>query len=469
MKIIILGAGKIGTSLAIALAQEGNEITLIDEQKSLLDQIRTRADLRLIQGNGAHPSILEQADSGNAEMLVALTDSDETNLMACKVANTLFEIPMRIARAQAREYLENEKLFEALDGTALICPEKIASDHVERLIRLPGVLHMKDFAENLVQLAIVRVPAGFEEDSSRGGGIPLRKLAEDLPGVGMHIAAIYRDSSPLDLEQPSVYLLPGDELFVLSATAHMHKIIEYLHHGHLLSNRKIMIAGGGSVGTRVVQSLAQNGGNYQVTVLEQDENRARMLPEILGSSFLVLHGDATDKNLLTDENIDAFDMFCAVTNHDEVNILASMLAKRLGARTTLALVNKPSYTSVVAPHIDIIVSSQQDTLSELLTHIRRGDVVAVHSMHLGRESVYSGSAEILEALAHATAGAVGKPIGTLNLPKSVNICVLVRNGEVLFPNRDSVIEPEDRVIVFLGNKREVRRVERMFQVSPTFL
>ena len=463
MKIIILGAGEIGTTLAIALAQEGNEITLIDQDQALLDEIRTRADLRLIRGNGAYPSVLEQANAADADMLVALTDNDETNLIACQVAMTLFDIPMRIARAQAREYLENEVLFKALPVSKLICPEKIASSHIERLIRHPGVLHLLDFVDGKAQLAMVRMPR-----ASSGGGIPLRKLRQDLPDVQMHIAALYRNSKPLDLSDSNLYLRPGDEIFVLASSAHMKKIIGYLRHEDLQSNRKIMIAGGGAIGTRVALSLAQNGQKRcQVTLLEQDEKRAKLLPSLLGSDFLVLHADATDKSLLVDENIDQFDMFCAVTNRDEVNILAAMQAKRLGVSTTLALINRPTYTTIVSPYVDIIVSPQQDTLGALLTYTRRGDILAVHSMHLGSESMYSGSAEALETKAHPSAIAVGQPISKLPLPKSVDISALVRGNKLLFPSEDSVIEPNDHVVLFVGDKQQIRDVERLFQVSPT--
>ena len=463
MKIIILGAGEIGTTLAIALAQEGNEITLIDQNRALLDEIRTRADLRLIQGNGAYPSVLEQANAADADMLVALTENDETNLIACQVARTMFEIPMRIARAQAREYLENEVLFKALPVTRLICPEKIASGHIERLIRHPGVLHLLDFVDGLVQLAVVRVP-----QNSSGGGAPIRNLRRNLPDVDMHVAALYRDSKALDMSDPNLYLRPGDEVFVLAAPEHMKQIIGYLRHKDLHANRKIMIAGGGSVGTMIALSLAKNGQQrHRVTLLERDEERAKLLPSLLGSDFLVLHADATDKNLLVDENIDQFDMFCAVTNRDEINILAAMQAKRLGAGTTLALINRPTYTTIVAPYVDIIVSPQQDTLGELLTHTRRGDILAVHSMHLGSESMYSGSAEALETKAHPSAIAVGQPIGKLPLPDSVDIGALVRDRALLFPDENSVIEPNDHVVLFVGDKRQIRDVERLFQVSPT--
>lgn len=452
MKIIILGAGRIGSSLAIGLAQENNEITLVDLNEPLLQSISNRVDLRTLRGHGAHPNILAQAGAEDADMLVALTASDEVNMIACQVAYSLFKTPLRIARVRAAEYVAQRGLFQAdtLPIDVLISPEQVASRSIERLIRQPGVLQVIEFADGLAQLAAVRVAAG-----APAAGRRLAELHQSLPQVQLHVAAVYRDGQAVRPE-PDLRLKVHDEVFVLAAGAQLGRVIGRLR-ADLRASRHVLLAGGGNIGGSVAAALE---GEFQVKLIERDARRARYLSEQLART-LVLHGDATDENLMLDENLRDMDVFCALTNSDETNILSAMQAKRMGASTVIALINRPSYVDLVERSIDIAVSPQQATMSELLTHIRRGDVLSVHSLR-------RGTAEALEAKAHSTANAVGRPLGALRLPDSVDIGALVRGPELIIPDDATVIQPDDRVILFVGDKRCIRDVERLFQVSATF-
>lgn len=452
MKIIILGAGRIGSSLAIGLAQENNEITLVDLEERNLRHVGSRVDLRTLCGNGAHPNILQQAGAEDAYMLVALTKSDEVNMIACQVAYSLFNTPQRIARVRAAEYLTQGNLFmtEALPIDVLISPEQIAARNVERLIRRPGALQVLEFADGLAQLAVVRISPG-----APAAGRNLLDLQHSLPDVQLHVAAIYRDQQVLKPE-PELRLKAHDEIVVLTRTDQLNTVVEKLR-AQPGRSRHILIAGGGNVGHGIAAQLESD---CHVKVIEHNEYRARYLSEQLARTT-VLQGDATDDKLLLDENIRDMDVFCAVTNNEEANILSAMQAKRMGVSTTIALINRPSYIDLIERSIDIAVSPQQATLSELLTHIRRGDVLAVHSLRRGR-------AEALEAKAHQTAAAIGQPIGQLNLPTSVDIAALVRNGEMILPNTLTTIQPDDHVILFISDKRYLKDVERLFQVSATF-
>ena len=453
MKIIILGAGRIGGSLAIGLAQENNEITLVDLSEQRLHSISNRVDLRTLRGHGAHPNILAQAGAENADMLVALTASDEVNMVACQVAYSMFKTPLRIARVRAAEYIRQQAaLFqaEALPVDVLISPEQVAARSVERLIRQPGVLQVIEFAEGLAQLAAVRVGAG-----APAAGRRLAELHQSLPKAQLHVAAVYRAGQAVRPD-PDLRLKVRDEVFVLAASAQLGRVIEQLR-ADLHAHRHVLLAGGGNVGGSVAAALE---GEFRIKLIERDARRARYLSEQLGNT-LVLHGDATDENLMLDENLRDMDVFCALTDSDEANILSAMQAKRMGAYTVIALINRPSYIALVERAIDIVVSPQQATMSELLTHIRRGDVLSVHSLR-------GGTAEALEAKAHSTANAVGRPLGALDLPDSVDIGALVRGQELIIPDDATVIEPDDRVILFVGDKRCIRDVERLFQVSATF-
>ena len=453
MKIIILGAGRIGSSLAIGLAQENNEITLVDLEEGNLSNIGNRVDLRTICGNGAHPNILQQAGAEDADMLVALTRSDEVNMIACQVAYSLFNTPQRIARVRASEYLTQGNLFmtEALPIDVLISPEQIAARNVERLIRRPGALQVLEFANGLAQLAVVRISPG-----APAAGRNLLDLHHSVPDVQLHVAAVYRDQQALMKPEPELRLKAHDEIFVLTRTDQLNDVVEKLR-AQPGQSRHVVIAGGGNVGHGVAARLESD---CRVKVIEHDEHRARYLSEQL-TRATVLQGDATDDKLLLDENILDMDVFCALTNNEEANILSAMQAKRMGVATTIALINRPSYVDLIERSIDIAVSPQQATLSELLTHIRRGDVLAVHSLRRGR-------AEALEAKAHHTAAAIGQPIGKLNLPTSIDIAALVRNGEMILPSTLTTIQPDDHVILFISDKRCLKDVERLFQVSATF-
>ena len=452
MKIIILGAGRIGSSLAIGLTQENNEVTLVDLNERLLHSISNRVDLRTLRGHGAHPNILAQAGAENADMLVALTASDEVNMVACQVAYSLFSIPQRIARVRAAEYVRHPELFQpdTLPVDVLISPEQIASRSIERLIRQPGVLQVIEFADGLAQLAAVRVAAG-----APAAGRRLAELHESLPKVQLHVAAVYRAGQAVRPD-PDLRLKVHDEVFVLAAGDQLGKVIGRLR-ADVHASRHVLLVGGGNIGGSVAAALEDE---FRVKLIERDERRARYMSEQLANT-LVLHGDAADENLMLDENLRDMDVFCALTDSDEANILSAMQAKRMGAYTVIALVNRPSYIELVERAIDIVVSPQQATMSELLTHIRRGDVLSVHSLR-------GGAAEALEARAHSTAHAVGRPLGALALPDSVDLGALVRGKELIIPDDATVIEPDDRVILFVGDKRCIRDVERLFQVSATF-
>ena len=452
MKIIILGAGRIGSSLAVGLAQENNEITLVDLEEQNLKNISNRVDLRTQCGNGAYPNILQRAGAEDADMLVALTRSDEVNMIACQVAYSQFNTQQRIARVRASEYMMHDNLFmtEALSNNVLISPEQIAARNIARLIRRPAALQVLEFADGLAQLAVVRISPG-----APAAGRNLQDLRHSVPNVQLHVAAVYRDQQVLK-PKPTLRLKAHDEIVVLTRTDQLNTIVEKLR-TQPGQSRHIMIAGGGHVGSGIATQLESD---CHVKIIEHSESRARYLSDQLARTT-VLRGDATDDKLLLDENVMDMDVFCAVTNNEEANILSAMQAKRMGVSTTIALINRPSYIDLIERSVDIAVSPQQATLSALLTRIRRGgDVLAVHSLRRGR-------AEALETKALKTAKAIGKPIGKLKLPASVGIAALVRNGEMILPNMLTTIQPDDHVILFISDKRSLRVVERLFQVSAT--
>lgn len=457
MKIIILGASRVGSSVAENLAHEANDITVVDHDPAPLRALQDRLDIRTVLGNASHPGVLMRAGAEDADMIVAVTNSDETNMIACQVAYTLFHTPTKIARVRSAEYLDHPELFsqEALPVDVLISPEQLVTEYIQRLIETPGALQVLDFAGGRARLAAVKAYYGGPLV-----GHELRTLRDHMPGVETRVAAIFRRGRAIIPEGHTV-IEADDEVFFIAAAEHIRAVMGELRR---LDKpvKHLMLAGGGNIGTRLARVLESR---FHVKLIESNPARARLLSEQLEKT-IVLQGDAADEDLLREENIDKTDVFCAVTNDDQINILSAMLAKQMGARKALALINRSAYVDLVQGGIiDIAISPQQATIGSLLAHVRRGDVVVVHSLR-------RGAAEAIEAVAHGdrrTSRVVGRRIDEIELPPGTSIGAVVRNGAVLIAHHDTVIEAEDHAILFLIDKKRVREVERLFQVGVTFL
>jgi trk system potassium uptake protein TrkA len=462
MKIIILGAGQVGSNVAESLVSEANDITVVDTNAARLAQLQDRYDLRTITGNAGHPSVLIRAGIEDADMLVAVTQSDETNLVACKLARKLFNTPTRIARIRAADYLAHPEIFSE-DNFAVdlaICPEQILTDYIVKLIEFPESLQVLEFAGGRVSLVAVR--------AFHGGplvGHQLQEIRSHMPTIETRVAAIFRRDSPI-IPEGNTVIEAGDEVFFVAAKENIRDVMRELRRMDK-PIRRVMIGGGGNIGRRLATALEKN---YQVKVIEYGKENAERLAGELDRT-LVIAGDVTDEELLESENIDEMDMFCAVTNDDENNIMSSLLAKRMGARKTVALINRSSYVDLVqSGQIDIAISPAQATIGTLLAHVRRGDCVAVHALR-------RGAAEALELIAHGdrkSSRVVGRRIEEIDLPKGATIGAIVRRVEgdvdrVIIAHHDTAIEAEDHVIVFAVNKRIIPKVEKLFQVDVGFL
>jgi trk system potassium uptake protein TrkA len=456
MKIIILGAGQVGSSVANNLASEANDITVVDNNSAVLQELQDRLDIRTVAGHASHPEILTMAGADDADMVIAVTNSDETNMIACQVAYTLFHTPTKIARVRSVEYLNHPQMFaqESLPIDVLISPEQLVTDYIERLIEHPGALQVLDFADGRVQLVAVHAYYGGPLV-----GHELCDLRKHMPGIDARVAAIFRKGKPITPEGDTI-IEADDEVFFVAARDHIRDVMSELRKMDKPVKR-VLIAGGGNIGLRLASTIEKR---YQVKIIERDEARARLLSETLGRAIVLL-GDAADRELLLDENIGSADVFCALTNDEEANILSAMLAKRLGARKVMSLINRASYVDLVESEtIDVAISPQQATIGSLLTHVRRGDVVKVHSLR-------RGAAEAIEAVAHGTRDSskvVGRMIDEIKLPSGTTIGAIVRGEEVIIAHHDAVIETDDHVILFLSDKRCIKEVETLFQVGVTF-
>ncbi|MCG7991660.1 MAG: Trk system potassium transporter TrkA [Candidatus Thiodiazotropha lotti] len=457
MKIIILGAGQVGRSVANALVSEANDITVVDQNLDLLTELQNRLDLGTVRGHAGHPDVLRRAGAEDADMILAVTNSDETNMVACQVAYTVFHTPTKIARVRAQGYLDYPKLFEkpAFPVDVLISPEQLVTDYILKLIEYPGALQVLDFADGRVRLVGIKAYYGGPLV-----GNELSTLYHHMPNVDARVAAIYREGEVIQ-PQGDTEIKAEDEVFFIAAAENIRSVMSELQKLEK-PYKRLILAGGGNIGRRLASSLEHK---YRIKLIENNQSRAREIAERLDMT-IVLHGDAADEDLLLEENIENTDVFCAVTNDDEANILSAMLAKRLGAARVMALINRPSYVDLVQSGIiDIAISPQQATIGTLLTHVRRGDVAQVHSLR-------RGAAEAIEAVAHgdrSSSKVVGRVIEEIKLPKGSTIGAVVRGEEVLIAHHDTMIESGDHVILFLVDKRKIREVEKLFQVGVTFL
>ena len=456
MKIIILGAGQVGSSVAENLVND-NDITIVDTDVRRLQELQVRLDLRTVVGHASHPDVLNRAGAEDADIIIAVTNSDETNMVACQIAYTLFRTPTKIARVRANEYLTQKQLFgeEAFRVDVLISPEQLVTQYIQHLIEYPGALQVLDFAGGKVQLVAVK--------AYHGGplvGHQLRALRDHMPGVETRVAAIYRGGTSI-IPQGDTVIEADDEVFFIAARNDCQKVMGELRR---LDNpyKRIMLAGGGNIGKRLAKALENN---YQVKLIEHNPGRARVIAEELDNTT-VLQGDAADEELLLEEGIENIDIFCALTNDDEANILSAMLAKRMGARKVMSLINRTAYVDLVqSGPIDIAISPQQAMIGSLLTHVRRGDVAVVHSLR-------RGAAEAIEAVAHGdnkSSKVVGRAIEDIKLPPGTTIGAIVRGEQVIIVHHDTVIREEDHVILFIVDKKRVPEVERLFQVGVTFI
>ena len=459
MKIIIVGAGQVGGTLAENLAREYNDITVVDVDGKALRVLQDRLDIRTVAGIGSHPDVLVRAGIEDADMLVAVTNSDEVNIIACQVAYSLFHTPTKIARIRAYNYT-NPKYYDKLFNDkhmpvdVMITPEQVVTDYISKLVAQPGALQVLDFAGGIIQLVGLRAVK-----NSPLVGQELRTLKEHIPHADARVAAIYRRDRAL-FPTGTTVIEDGDEVFFIAAKNNIRKVMSELRKLEKPYQR-LIIAGGGNIGYRLTKALEND---YNIKIIEYSKQRAEFLSEKLNRA-VVLNGSATDQELLLDENIDRADVFLALTNDDEVNIMASLLAKRLGTKKVMTLISNPVYADLMqGGDIDVAISPQQATTSSLLAHVRRADTVSVHSLR-------RGAAEALEIIVHGdkkSSKVVGRKIEDIQSPPGATLAALVRDGEVHIAHGNTVINSGDHVIVFVVDKANTRAVEKLFTVGFSF-
>lgn len=457
MKVVICGAGQVGYGIAERLAAEQNDVSVIDSSPKLIDAIGDQLDVRGFVGHGAHPDILAQAGAEEADMIIAVTLYDEVNMVACQVAHSLFNVPTKVARIRAQSYLQGRwrNLFsrENMPIDVIISPEIEVGEMVLRRLSLPGAVETVRFADD----EIVVVGIMCEEDCPVVD-TPLRQLTELFPDLGAVVVGVFRNNQ-LFVPKSSDSLLVGDLAYVVARRDQVRRTLGIFGHEEPEASR-VVIAGGGNIGLYVARALEQRQSNTKIKMIEASRDRAVAIADELKRS-VILHGSALDQKILKEADVGDADTMVALTNEDEVNILSSVMAKKLGCRRNLSLLNNPSYPAFAnALGIDAFINPRAVTISKILQHVRRGRIRGVHSLQ-------NGAAEVVEAEALDTSPLVGRPLREIDLPSGIRIGAIFRAGKVITPNGEVQIQAQDRIVIFAVANR-VRQVEQMFRVSLEF-
>jgi len=457
MKVIVCGAGQVGYHIARYLAGGGNDVTVIDQRQELTQKLAESLDIKGITGFASHPEVLEQAGAEDTELLIAVTYADEVNMVACQVAHSLFNVPTKIARVRHQSYLQRkwQDLFrrEHMPIDVIISPELEVARAIARRLEVPGATDVTPFADDRVRLIAVRCGEDCPILDT-----PLRQLTFLFPDLHLTCVGITRNNR-FFVPTGDDHLIAGDEVFCVVETTHVGRAMRAFGHEEKMAER-IVIAGGGNIGLFLAQDLEAHYGGAVVTVVERDAERARMITDRLGDT-VVLNGDARDPEIHEEANLRAAQAIVAVTNNDEVNIMAALLAKRHAPLRAFTLVNNNAYAPLLGQlGIDVVVNPRETTVSSVLQHVRRGRIRSVHTLK-------DGEAEVLEAEALETSPLVGVPLREARLPTGVLVGAVIRGGGVIMPRGNTVIRAHDRVII-VARAQAVKKVEKLFAVRVDY-
>lgn len=454
MKVIICGAGQVGYGIAERLSMEDNDVSVIDSSSSLIQVIRDQLDVRGFVGHGSQPDVLQAAGAEDADMIIAVTLYDEVNMVACQVAHSLFNVPTKVARIRAQNYLKPEfgDLFsrENMPIDVIISPEIEVGEMVLRRISLPGATDAVRFADGEVAMIAIECNEDCPVIDT-----PLGQLSELFPDLSAVVTGIWRNGN-LFVPRSNDAMVAGDLAYVIVRSDRVRRTLNIFGHEEPTASR-IVIVGGGNIGLYVARAIENRQSAARVKIVESSRERAIAIADVLERS-VVLHGSALDQNILTEADIAHADLMVALTNDDQVNILSSVMAKRLGCASNLALLNNTSYYEFTKTlGIDAHLNPRSVTISKILQHVRRGRIRGVHS-------VQNGAAEIIEAEALETSTLVGTPLRDLDLADGIRIGAIYRDRQVFMPDGDTIVKSRDRIVMFATAAR-VKQVEQMFRVS----
>ena len=449
MKIIIVGAGEVGFHIAQKLALESKEVVIIDNRAEALKRFSELLDVQTIQGSGSSPYVLEQAGVQHADTFLAVTDKDETNLVACLFADALSPGIIKLARIRDEHYTtyHAELTRKILNLSMIINPETEVVKSITRSMNVPGAEDFSEFAGGRIKLIGIRV-----NENAAVTGTRLMELRANVGTLRFIVAAVFRNDR-LIIPSGKDRIKTGDLVYFVCETEDTEKVLE-LFGSRMEPLRDILIVGGGNIGLRLARHLEEK--PFHVRLIEKNLERCEFLVEQLQRT-IVLHGDGTDQTLLEEENIQGMDVVISLTGDEETNVLTSLLAKRLGAKRCITRLSKFAYIPIAgAIGLGHIVSPRLSAINTILQHVRRGKVISAVSL--------KEEAEVLEAIALESSGIVGKPLKNLHFPKGAIVLAILRGDQSMIPTGDTVVLPQDNVII-LSTRKNIPRVERELMVK----
>ena len=457
MKIIICGAGLSGRAIAEKLSQIGNEVTIIDSSKNLIEKLGSELDIRGIVGHGAHPDILGEAGASDAEMLIAVTPSDEINMMACQVAHSLFEVPKRIARVRDKSYLNPsyQDLFISsnLPVNIIISPEKEVANSVFRRFELPGAFENVPFSDNKLRFLGVKVNADCPIKNTDIGS-----LTDLFPDLNTVIVGLNRDGVIIT-PKTNEKLIENDLAYLICPSDYAARTLS-IFGNQIEIARRIVLVGGGSIGKEVGKLIENNTENISLRIIDLDKKNAEDLSDKFDKSFVIL-GSGMDKDILNEAEISSADILISLTNSDETNFISAAFAKSDGCQRVIALLNNKDFQGLIRS-VDIgdFIDPKAITVSSILRHVRRGRIRNIYTLS-------DGSAEVIEGEVSSSSELVGPTIENLHLADGLRIGGILRNNEIIMPRGDTKIKEGDYVTIF-SIPSKIHEVEQLFRVSASY-
>lgn len=457
MKVVICGAGQVGTGIATQLAKERNDVTVIDNSPELINRIESNLDVTAVLGHGSHPDVLEKAKIREADMLIAVTYADEVNMIACQVAHSLFDVPTKIARVRNQSYLQPEwqNLYtrENMPIDVIISPELEVGRTIMTRLSLHGAFESVAFADGKVNLTGLSMGEDCPLIDT-----PLRQLTGLFPSLEAIVVGVSRNDD-FFVPKATDHLLVGDDVYLVISNEDVRRTLDIFGYEEK-KNRRVVIVGGGNIGLYVAEQLEREHPDMRIKIIETNHARAMHIASKLKRT-LVLHGDALSSELLREAGIANSETILALSNDDQVNLLASVLGKQEGAQRSMCLINNHDYRHLAHSFgVDVYINPRATTVSSVLQHVRRGRVKGLYSLH-------DGAAEVIDAEALKTSPLLGQPLREANLPDGIIIGAVVRDGKVLKPHGDTRILAGDRIIV-LARADQLRNAEQLFRVSAGF-
>jgi trk system potassium uptake protein TrkA len=458
MQVIICGAGQVGRSIAQQLSRENNSVTIIDKDAELIAEMNNSLDVRGIVGYASHPSVLEMAGASDCDMIIAVTYSDEVNMVACQVARSLFKVPVKVARVRHPDYLEpawqDLYLHENMPIDVIISPEMEVAEAIMRRLHVPGALDSVPFADDKIQMLGIKC-----EPNSPFSNLPLKMVQERLIKNNIALLGVAQNNKFLMPDSTGI-LHANDVIYVMSADDNVYKTLSLFGH-HEQEARRVIVLGGGNIGLTIAQSIEKQDTHVKVKMIELNMERCEYIFGALDKT-VVVNGSGLSADILSECNIEDVETFVAVTNDDKVNILASLLAKKMGAKRTITLVNNNIYIPMLENlGIDVLVNPRETTVSSILRYVRRGKINAVHSL-------IDGAVEVVEAEIDGSSKLLGKVIGHLSLPKNTHLSAIWRGEKLIIPSKTDILHEEDRVII-VSMADSIKNIEQYFATtSPLF-